>query len=98
MQERRISNVQAIADEGGKLYDKFVAFLVNMKEIGDKLKSASVSYDNAMNKLESGRGNIIARTQKMKKLGAKTSKSLDIEKIEQAEYEDEKENESGSEE
>lgn len=98
MQERRISNVQAIADEGGKLYDKFVAFLVNMKEIGDKLKAASVSYDNAMNKLESGRGNIIARTQKMKKLGAKTSKSLDIEKIEQAEYEDEKENESGSEE
>jgi DNA recombination protein RmuC len=69
-----------------------------MKEIGDKLKAASVSYDNAMNKLESGRGNIIARTQKMKKLGAKTSKSLDIEKIEQAEYEDEKENESGSEE
>jgi DNA recombination protein RmuC len=98
MQERRISNVQAIADEGGKLYDKFVAFMVNMKEIGDKLKSASASYENAMNKLESGRGNIISRTQKMKKLGAKTSKSLDIEKIEQAEYEDENENESGSEE
>jgi DNA recombination protein RmuC len=93
MQERRITNVQAIADEGGKLYDKFVAFLGNMKEIGDRLKSAGVAYDNAMNKLETGRGNIIARTQKMKKLGAKTSKSLDSEKIDQAEIEDDNEDE-----
>jgi DNA recombination protein RmuC len=93
MQERRITNVQAIADEGGKLYDKFVAFLTNMKEIGDRLKSAGIAYDNAMNKLETGRGNIIARTQKMKKLGAKTSKSLDSEKIDQAEIEDENEDE-----
>jgi DNA recombination protein RmuC len=91
MQERRISNVQAIADEGGKLYDKFVAFMVNMKEIGERLKSATGAYENAMNKLETGRGNIIARTQKMKKLGAKTSKSLDSDKIEQAETEDENE-------
>jgi DNA recombination protein RmuC len=89
MQERRISNVQAIADEGGKLYDKFVAFLVNMKEIGDRLKAAHKSYDEAMNKLETGRGNIIARTQKMKKLGAKTSKSIDLDTIELAENEDE---------
>jgi DNA recombination protein RmuC len=89
MQERRISNVQAIAEEGGKLYDKFVAFMVNMKEVGEKLKSASLSYDAAMNKLETGRGNIIARTQKMKKLGAKTSKSIELDRIEQAEYEDE---------
>jgi DNA recombination protein RmuC len=93
MQERRITNVQAIADEGGKLYDKFVAFLGNMKEIGDRLKSAGVAYDNAMNKLETGRGNIIARTQKMKKLGAKTSKSLDSEKIDQAEIADDNEDE-----
>jgi DNA recombination protein RmuC len=94
MQERRISNVQAIADEGGKLYDKFVAFLVNMKEMGDRLKGATKAYDEAMNKLETGRGNIIARTQKMKKLGAKTSKSLDNETIEQAEYDDDTDNES----
>jgi len=93
MQERRISNVQAIAEEGGKLYDKFVAFLVNMKEIGDRLKGANRAYDDAMNKLETGRGNIIARTQKMKKLGAKTSKALDNDLIEQAENEDENESE-----
>lgn len=93
MQERRISNVQAIADEGGKLYDKFVAFLVNMKEMGDRLKGANKAYDEAMNKLETGRGNIIARTQKMKKLGAKTSKSMDNETIEQAEFEDDTDNE-----
>jgi len=46
-----------------------------------------------MNKLETGRGNIIARTQKMKKLGAKTSKALDNDLIEQAENEDDNESE-----
>ncbi len=97
MQERRISNVQAIAEEGGKLYDKFVAFLGNMKEIGDRLKGANKAYDDAMTKLETGRGNIISRTQKMKKLGAKTSKALDTDKIEQAEYEDENDSESETE-
>jgi len=60
------------------------------------LKGASKAYDEAMNKLETGRGNIISRTQKMKKLGAKTSKALDTDKIEQAEYEDENESETES--
>jgi DNA recombination protein RmuC len=91
MQEKRIRNVQAIADEGGKLYDKIVAFMVNMKDIGTKLKGASAAYDEALNKLETGRGNIISRTQKMKRLGAKASKSLDSDKVEHAESEDENE-------
>jgi DNA recombination protein RmuC len=89
MQERRINNVQAIADEGGKLYDKFVAFMIDLKEIGAKIKGAGEAYDAAVNKLETGRGNIIARTQKMKRLGAKASKSLDIDRVEHAESEDE---------
>lgn len=91
MQERRISNVQAIAEEGGKLYDKFVGFMSDMKEIGAKLKGAGESYEAAINKLETGRGNIIARTQKMKRLGAKATKSLDIDRVELAESEDESE-------
>jgi DNA recombination protein RmuC len=89
MQERRINNVQAIAEEGGKLYDKFVAFMIDLKEIGAKIKGAGEAYDAAVNKLETGRGNIIARTQKMKRLGAKASKSLDIDRVEHAESEDE---------
>ena len=56
MQERRISNVQAIAEEGGKLYDKFVAFMVDLKDVGTKLKGASEAYQAAINKLETGRG------------------------------------------
>jgi DNA recombination protein RmuC len=91
MQERRINNVQAIAEEGGKLYDKIVGFMTDMKEIGSRLKSAGEAYDAAINKLETGRGNIIARTQKMKRLGAKASKSLDKNRVEIAESEDENE-------
>jgi len=88
MQERRIRNVQEIAEEGGKLYDKFVAFLVNLEEIGSKLDAARKAYDDAMGKLSTGRGNIIARTQKMQKLGAKTSKQIDAQTLEQAEQDE----------
>jgi DNA recombination protein RmuC len=93
MQEKRINNVQAIAEEGGKLYDKIVGFMTDMKDLGSKLKGASEAYDLAVNKLQTGKGNIIARTQKMKKLGAKANKSLDLDKVEIAESEDENESE-----
>jgi DNA recombination protein RmuC len=91
MQEKRISNVQAIAEEGGKLYDKIVGFMLDMKDLGNKLKGATEAYDLAVNKLATGRGNIIARTEKMKKLGAKATKSLDLDKVETAESEDDNE-------
>lgn len=91
MQERRIRNVQEIAEEGGKLYDKFVAFLVNMENVGGRIESAKAEWDEAMKKLANGKGNIIARTQKMQKLGAKTSKQIDAQTLEQAQFEDENE-------
>ncbi len=91
MQERRIRNVQEIAEEGGKLYDKFVAFLVNLEDIGNKLDLARKAYDEAFGKLSTGRGNIIARTQKMQKLGAKTAKQIDVQLLDQAQLDDENE-------
>lgn len=75
-QERQNQNAQEIARQSGALYDKFVGFVEDMEKVGDRIGQTRKSYDDAMNKLQSGRGNLIRRAEKIRKLGAGTSKSL----------------------
>ena len=75
-QEKQTRNALEIASQGGKLYDKFVGFLVDLEKIGTNLNRASDAYQEAHKKLSSGKGNILTQVEKMKTLGAKTSKSL----------------------
>lgn len=65
-----------IAERGGQLYDKFVGFVENMNAVGDNLQKSQRNYDQAMNQLATGRGNLVTQTQKLKDLGAKAKKSL----------------------
>ncbi len=74
--ERQNLNAQEIARQGGALYDKFEGFLSDMREIDKHITNLHKAYDNANNKLVSGRGNILNQVEKLKLLGAKTSKSL----------------------
>jgi len=74
----RNKNVTSIAEESGKLYDKFVGFVNDLEKIDDYLKKASNSYADAHKKLVSGRGNLVGKALKIKELGAITSKSLDV--------------------
>jgi DNA recombination protein RmuC len=69
-------NALEIARQGGNLYDKFVTFMESMEKIGRSLGDTRKTYDEAMNRLTHGHGNLIARTEKLRELGAKTSKSL----------------------
>lgn len=75
-QEYQNKNALEIADAGAKLYDKFVGFVEDMEKVGKTLESTRTNYDNAMNKLSTGRGNLINSTQKLKKLGVKSKKEL----------------------
>jgi DNA recombination protein RmuC len=75
-QEDQKRNVLEIAKEGGLLYDKFESFVGDLVKIGKNLKTSQDSYQEAMNKLVDGRGNIIKKVENLKKLGAKTKKSL----------------------
>lgn len=75
-QEQQNQNAQEIARQAGHLYDKFVTFIEDMHKLGERLEQAHKSYESAMNKLESGRGNLIARAQRLHKLGVQPSKSL----------------------
>ncbi|MFT5166973.1 MAG: DNA recombination protein RmuC, partial [Saprospiraceae bacterium] len=78
-QERQKKSVLEIARQSGLLYDKFCNFVEDLKAIGHKLTSAQSSYHDAMNKLTDGKrmgDTLIGRAEKIKQLGAKTSKQL----------------------
>ena len=75
-QDRQTKNVQAIADRGGALYDKFVGLIADLESIGQQLPKTRESYDAAMNKLSTGRGNLLNQVEDLKKLGAKAKKAL----------------------
>ncbi len=76
-QEKQSRNVIQIADEAGKLYDKFVGFLDDFKAIGSSISKTQQNYDNALGKLSSGNGNVIGKIEKLKELGAKSNKQID---------------------
>ena len=75
-QENQNRNALEIARQSGEMLDKFTAFVDDLISVGKGLISAKDNYDKAMNKLTEGRGNLVSRTEKIKKLGAKASKSL----------------------
>lgn len=76
MRDKQTKNALKIAEEGGKLYDKFVGFVNDMQTVEQSLGKASEAYASAMSKLHTGRGCIVSKVENLKKLGAKTSKTL----------------------
>jgi len=75
-QENQTKNAQEIARLSGTLYDKFVGFAEDMEKIKVNIDRTSKSYDDAMKKMKDGTGNIVRTAEKIKELGAKTTKSL----------------------
>ncbi len=69
-------NAQLIADKAGGLYDQFVLYIESLDEVGKHIEKSQEAWDTAHKRLSSGRGNLIRRTQELKKLGAKAKKSL----------------------
>lgn len=76
--ERRNKNVAQIAELGGSLYDKLCNFVEDMKKIDSAICSSKKNYDEAIKKLSTGKGNAISLATKMKSLGAKATKNLQI--------------------
>jgi len=87
-QENQKKNVLEIARQSGALYDKFCNFIEDLMGIGKSIEQAGKRHDDAMNKLISGkRGSLVKRAETIKKLGAKTTKSLPQELINKSEIE-----------
>lgn len=83
-QTKQTQNALLIADRGGKLYEKFVGFVEDMNRIGVAIEKAGKEYESAMSKLSTGAGNLVKQTEDLKKLGAKTTKSMSKEILIQA--------------
>lgn len=76
-----------IAKAGADLYDKFVGFTETMQEVGRSIKKSGESYDKAMNQMVEGKGNLVARSEKLRTLGVKATKRLAGELVEATEGE-----------
>lgn len=74
--EYQNQNAQRIASDAAKLYDKFAGFVGDMDKVRNSLDSTSRNLDQAYNKLRDGRGNLIGRVEKFRKLGVQPTKRL----------------------
>jgi DNA recombination protein RmuC len=74
--ERQNENARIIAGKAGAIHDKLCGFVQDMEKIGVQIDTLHRTYEGAMGKLSTGKGNLIRQANSLVELGAKTSKSL----------------------
>jgi DNA recombination protein RmuC len=84
-QEYQNRHVLDIANKAGDLYDKFVGFTEDLIGLGRHLDTSKKFYEESMKKLSLGSGNLVRRTEELKKLGAKANKSIDVKLVSRSE-------------
>ncbi|MGS0826654.1 DNA recombination protein RmuC [Shewanella sp. 0m-8] len=82
--EYQNQNAQMIAKQAGRIYDKLCGYLDDMEKLGRSLESADKNFTNAMNKLSTGKGNVIRQAHQMQQLGVQTSKKVDAQLLDKA--------------
>lgn len=87
--EKQQQNALEIATQAGRLYDSFVRLSEDLLKVGEQMDRAKGTYSDAMKKLSEGQGNLINRVEKLKQLGAKTSKQQNEKLLKRAEEEEE---------
>ena len=83
-QDLQNKNALEIARQAGSLYDKFHTLIEDLTKVGNNLKTTQNSYQDAMNKLVEGKDNLVRKTERLKELGAKTTKQLSQQLLERA--------------
>lgn len=83
--EKQNRNAMEIARRGGLLFDKFVTFYDQLQMLGNHLKKTQECYDQSLNTLQRGPGNLVSQVEKIRILGASASKTLPDVAIEESE-------------
>ncbi|MEJ8568948.1 DNA recombination protein RmuC [Elongatibacter sediminis] len=78
------TNALEIASRAGLLYDKFAGFVDNLGAVGERLRQAQKSYDDAFGQLSTGAGNLLRQAELLSQLGARHTKQLDSRLLERA--------------
>ncbi len=81
------ANAREIARRAGLLYDKFAGFVENLQGVGERLRQAQQSYDDAFSQLSTGAGNLLRQTDMLRGLGARNTRELEQKLREQASQE-----------
>jgi len=86
--EKQKQNAIYIATQAGALYDSFANLTEDLLKVGRQIGTVQGTYETAMKKL-TGKGNLINRVEKLRKLGAKANKQLDQKLISRSQNEEE---------
>jgi len=78
--EHQNENALLISKKAADLYDKFASFVTDIENIGTNIARTQKSYEEAMNKLSTGRGNLLRRSEEFIELGVKAKKRIDNKK------------------
>lgn len=84
-QENQNRNAQEIARQAGSLYDKFTAFAEDLRTVGSQIELAGKTHESAMNKLVLGKDNLVRKAERLRELGAKTTKQQEQRLLDEAE-------------
>lgn len=84
-QDQQNKNADEIARQAAALYDKFVNFTEDLIKLGNQMGTAQKTYKEAMNKLSEGSGNLVRRTENLRKLGTNPTKVINQKLIDRAE-------------
>jgi DNA recombination protein RmuC len=76
--QKQNQNAERIAAEAGGLYDQLVLFLESITQIGNQLDKTSEAYQLAKKRLHEGNGNLFKRAERLRALGAKTKRNLEL--------------------
>jgi DNA recombination protein RmuC len=79
--EDRSRNADEIAKQAGGLYDQFVMLEQEFGNVGEQLEKALRSHESAVKRIGTGKGNLLGRVEKLRKLGANAKKQLPSEKL-----------------
>ncbi len=85
--EKQQQNAIEIATQAGALYDQFTNLTDELIKVGKQIGTVQGSYENAMIKL-TGKGNLVGKVEKLKKLGAKATKRIDDKLLKRSEETD----------
>ncbi|MBP8926532.1 MAG: DNA recombination protein RmuC [Pseudomonadales bacterium] len=74
--ERQSRNAEEIARGAGALHDQFARVLESLDDLGRQLARTQGAFEQTLDRLARGRGNLVSRVVKLEKLGARTRKQL----------------------
>jgi len=82
-------NAQKIAAEAGKLYDQLVLVVESLDDVGKHLDKSQAAWQQTRKRLVDGRGNLVKKFEDIRKLGARTTRQLPDNLVEEAAERDE---------